>query len=101
MNNNTLHKNVTVKSEAGLHARPADLLVRLTKQFESTVLIEHRGEKIDCESILSILTLGATQGTELMLHVTGDDAEHAISALDRFFESGFQETQQLGDAVDS
>ncbi len=60
-----LYRTVTVVNPEGLHARPADLLVRLAKQFESTILILKDGESADCKSILSLLTLGAAQGTEL------------------------------------
>ena len=72
--------------------------MRLSIHFESEILIDHRGETIDCKSILSILTLGASDGTELVLRATGADAQQAIGAITEFFESGFQEPQELGDA---
>ena len=49
----------------GLHARPADLLVRLANQFESKILIGKNGEVVDCKSMISLMTLGAEKGTEL------------------------------------
>ncbi|TWU20559.1 Phosphocarrier protein HPr [Novipirellula galeiformis] len=82
---------VVVKNPQGLHARPADLLVRLASQFESVILIGKGNEQVDCKSILSLLTLGASAGTELSLSADGPDAEAAIQAIADLFEAGFDE----------
>ena len=86
-----LRRTVVVSSPQGLHARPADLLVRLANQFASVILIGRGGEMVDCKSILSLLTLGAAQGTELSLTAEGDDAENAIDSIEQFFLRGFDE----------
>lgn len=87
-----LHRTVVVSNPQGLHARPADLLVRLANQFTSLILIGRGGEMVDCKSILSLLTLGAAEGTELFLSAEGDDAENAIDSIEQFFLRGFDET---------
>ena len=87
----TLDRTVVVSNPQGLHARPADLLVRLANQFKSTILIGRGGETVDCKSILSLLTLGAAQGTELSLTAEGDDAESAIDSIEQFFLRGFDD----------
>ncbi|MCA9137662.1 MAG: HPr family phosphocarrier protein [Planctomycetales bacterium] len=84
-------RTVVVSNPQGLHARPADLLVRLANQFGSTILIGRGGEMVDCKSILSLLTLGAALGTELSLSAEGDDAENAIDSIEQFFLRGFDE----------
>ena len=89
---------VTVLNPQGLHARPADLIVRRASQFESKIEIGKLGEWVDAKSILSLLTLGAAQGTELGLQVQGPDAEEAIQALKELFQQGFNE---LSEAVDA
>ena len=48
---------------------------------------------MDGKSILSILTLGAEQGSELSIEADGPDARAALAALVRLIESGFQESQ--------
>ena len=68
MNKTPLSRTVTVRNPQGLHARPADLLVRMASKYESTILIGKDGELVDCKSILSLLTLGAGQGTEIVDH---------------------------------
>ncbi len=76
----------------GIHMRPADLLSRTAGRFACQVLIEHNGQAVDCKSIMSILTLGARQGTQLNLRVTGADAREAMDALCELFEHGFEES---------
>lgn len=94
MSESPLTRTVTVKNTEGLHARPADALVRLVDQFESNVKIGKRGELVDCNSILSILTLGAEQGTELQLSADGPDAESALKAIGELFDAKFEENSE-------
>lgn len=89
-----LCRTVVVLNPQGLHARPADLLVRTANQFESTILISRGGEQIDCKSILSILTLGAAQGTELSVSAEGADAENALDSIAQLFLNGFNEFKE-------
>lgn len=87
-----LCRTVVVNNPQGLHARPADLLVRLANRFDSTIMIGRGGEMVDCKSILSLLTLGAAMGTELSLSAEGGDAASAIDTIEQFFLSGFEES---------
>ena len=95
MKNEPITRTVIVRNSQGLHARPADLLVRLATQFESNIQIGKDGQLVDCKSILSLLTLGAAQGTELFLSAEGGDAEPAVVAISELFESGFEDTNQV------
>ncbi|TWU42886.1 HPr family phosphocarrier protein [Novipirellula artificiosorum] len=90
-NDSSLSTTVVVRNPQGLHARPADMLVRLAQQFESTIKIGKGGEHVDCKSILSLLTLGAAAGTELSVSAHGSDAETAVQAIVGLFEAGFEE----------
>jgi phosphocarrier protein HPr len=85
------HCVVTVKNPEGLHMRPADRLVRTASTFQSQIELERAGQVADCRSILSLLTLGATQGCELVLRAQGPDAEAAIRAISSLFDSQFDE----------
>ncbi len=82
-------KTVAISNPQGLHARPAELFARLALQFESDVEVIREGNRVDAKSILHVLTLGASQGTELTLQAHGVDAEDAIEALVRLVESDF------------
>lgn len=84
---------VRVINPQGLHARPADLIVRCAGQFQSEIQVAKGAERVDCRSILSLLTLGANEGTELLITAQGDDAEDAIAAVAALFEIGFNELE--------
>ena len=94
MNKNSPTRTVTVRNPEGLHARPADLLVRMASVYESDILIGRDGELVDCKSILSLLTLGAAQGTVLTISAEGGDAEEALNAIEELFEAGFDDKNE-------
>ena len=104
MNKTPQTRTVTVRNPEGLHARPADLLVRMASKFESKILIAKNAETVDCKSILSLLTLGAAQGTELSLSAEGADASEALDSIVQLFEAEFKpknEMEGVEPAVDS
>jgi phosphocarrier protein len=84
-------KNVTVINRAGIHARPSALLVQTTKNFKCNIYIEKKSDRINAKSIMGIITLGATYGTELKIVADGEDEELAVEALVKLFESKFEE----------
>lgn len=87
------HCLVTVKNAEGLHMRPADKLVRTAAGFQCQIELERAGQIADCRSILSLLTLGATQGSELVLRAQGPDADEAIRVIGQLFEQHFNELE--------
>lgn len=89
-------RTVTVSNPQGLHARPAHLLVRLATQFKSNILIGKDSELVDCKSILSLLTLGAAQGTELSITAQGTDATEALDSIVQLIEADFDDTKMQG-----
>ena len=94
MSGTPLCQTVVVRNPQGLHLRPADLLVKAASQFRASIRLGNEGEQADCSSILSLLTLGAVQGTELCLTVDGEDAADAMAAIVRLFENGFYELEE-------
>jgi phosphocarrier protein HPr len=99
MSEATATREVIIANRQGLHARPAHAFVTLATQFNSKIEIERDGERVDGKSILSILTLGAVQGTRLVLHVSGEDAEAAMESLALLVEQGFadEDCESLAD----
>jgi phosphotransferase system HPr (HPr) family protein len=85
---------VVVRNPSGLHARPAALFVRTAGQFGSKITIGNplagKGP-VDAKSILSVLTLGVSSGTEVEVSAEGDDAEAALAAIREAVESGLGE----------
>ncbi|TWU57745.1 HPr family phosphocarrier protein [Rubripirellula reticaptiva] len=90
----SLTRTVVVRNAEGLHARPADLLVRMASKYQAEIRIGKNSEWVDCKSILSLLTLGAAQGTELSVTADGIDAADAIDSITALFEAGFDDTSE-------
>jgi phosphocarrier protein len=88
-------RTVTVNNPQGLHARPADLFVRTALRFAAKIEVIKEGYRVDGKSMLSVLTLAAPQGTELVIEASGPDAVEAVSALVELIMHGFHETEAL------
>ena len=86
-----IEKTVTIINSAGLHARAASKLASLTATFSSKIEIGHNGKMVDGKSILSLMMLAATQGTELRIVVNGNDEELAMSAISAMINNKFGE----------
>jgi len=82
---------VTITNRAGIHARPAAVLVEAAKDFKSTIFYEKETFRINGKSILGIMTLGAGYGAKLKIIAQGEDEAEAVAALVRLFESKFEE----------
>lgn len=86
-------RTVVVTNPQGLHARPADLFVKLATRFASKVELVKGQERVDGKSILAILTLAAVAGTRLSIEADGPDAEQALDALAELIEHNFAEDE--------
>jgi phosphocarrier protein HPr len=82
---------VVVTNPQGIHARPADMFVKLAVQFQSTVDVIKDGARVDGKSILDMMMLAAVVGTELQIEATGPDAQSAIEALTELVRKDFGE----------
>ena len=71
----------TVRLPADLHARPAGLLSRTAAHFDAKVTFATAAKEVDARSVLMVMALGATAGTELTVRATGQDAESAVERL--------------------
>ena len=73
--------------------RPAYLFAETAARIDSQIEVEKDDIRIDGKSVLSILTLGAAQGSEVSIQATGSDAQDAIEALEQLVVSGFNMTR--------
>ncbi len=85
--------SVVVTNAHGVHARPADLFVKLARQFAAKVEVLKDGERVDGKSIIDVLTLGAAAGTELVIEAQGADAQAALEALTELVRNNFGESE--------
>ncbi len=78
---------VTVGNEMGLHARVATRLVQAMKNFSCKVTLLKDGMEVDARSVLGLLLLAATPGSEIVLKAQGPDSKLAVEALSRLIQN--------------
>lgn len=84
-------REVVVTNRAGIHTRPASMLVRTAAKFDADFFIYKDGLEINGKSIIGVMTLAAEQGARLQLVFTGHDADQAADEVQKLFEDGFGE----------
>ncbi len=77
--------------------RPAYMFAETASQFQSRIEVAKESVRIDGKSVLSILTLGAAQGSEVSIEATGDDAQQAVETLSNLIMSGFTPPDESSD----
>jgi phosphocarrier protein HPr len=82
---------VTIRNRAGMHARPAALLVKTASGFASQIFLEKDSERVNGKSIMGVITLGATYNTPLKIIAEGPDEAQAVDALQKLFDRRFEE----------
>ena len=76
-----------INDELGIHARPAGLLVKEAKQFNSTITLECGGKKAAAKGLMGVMGLAVKKGNEVTITAEGDDENAEISALETFFKA--------------
>ncbi len=88
-----IEKEITICNKLGLHARAAAKFVRTANNYKSKITLGKNARCIDGKSILGILMLAASQGTDLTLRVEGPDEREACQSLVSLIEDKFGEDQ--------
>ncbi len=76
-----------IKDEVGIHARPAGLLAKEVKAFESKVTISKGGKSAEAKKLMMVMGLGVKCGDEVTVSVEGADEDAAFEAVKHFFEN--------------
>ena len=84
-------KDVTVKNQVGLHARPATFFTQKANEFKSSIWLEKEERRVNAKSLLGVLSLGIMGDTEIRIIAGGVDEEQAVNALVALVDSGFAE----------
>lgn len=87
----TASSQVTIINKLGLHARPAMSFVDTASGFKSDIKVTKDGQVVDGKSIMQLMMLAATAGSELHIEAEGPDAEEAVAALIKLVNSKFDE----------
>lgn len=85
-------EKVVIKNRAGLHARPASLIVQEASRFSCALfLIKEDDTRVNAKSIMNLLTMGASYNTEIMIEADGPDEQEALDSLVALFNRKFEE----------
>ncbi len=77
----------TIKDEIGIHARPAGLLVKKAKEFESAVTLEKDGKSVSATKLMAVMSMGIKCGDTVNVTVEGSDEEKAAAEMEAFFSA--------------
>jgi phosphocarrier protein len=88
-----IKSNITIINKLGLHARAASKLVNLASQFSSSVYLDNKGNRVNAKSIMGVMMLAASIGTELLLEVDGEDEQACSQAIIELFNNRFDEDE--------
>ncbi|MFZ0443843.1 MAG: phosphocarrier protein HPr [Bacillus sp. (in: firmicutes)] len=80
-------KTYTITDEQGLQAQRVTLLVNTANKFASEVSLEYKARKVNLKSIMGVMSLGVSQGSEVKVSAMGEDAEAVIKALTETLEA--------------
>ncbi len=86
-----IHQEVTIINKLGLHARAAAKLVTCASRFQSSVHLNRNGHRVNGKSIMGVMMLAASQGTQLILELEGPDELDACQALMQLIGERFGE----------
>jgi len=86
-----LVKKLKIVNKLGLHARASMKLISLAGRFRSEIWICYGGHRVDAKDILNVMSLGAAQGSEIELIISGIDEADALKKITDLIQSGFGE----------
>lgn len=82
---------LVLNNPSGLHARPAAKFTQTAYAFKSNVKISGNNKEADAKSIILVMGMGLTKGTEITITVDGPDETECVAALKELVESNFGE----------
>ena len=77
----------TIKDELGIHARPAGMLVKEAKKYQSKITITKEGKTAEASKLMAVMSLGVKCGQTVQIAVEGPDEEEAAAGIQAFFEA--------------
>jgi len=86
-------KQITIINKLGLHARAAAKLINVTSQFSCDIQLAKDGRQVDGKSIMSVMMLAASKGTDLTVSTDGEDEQQALDAIEALINNRFDEEE--------
>ena len=86
-----IEKTVKIVNKAGVHTRPASMLVKIAAKYKSDFYLIKDGFQINGKSIIGVMSLAAEYGSSVNLRFEGPDEDKAAAEIIKYFEDGFGE----------
>lgn len=88
-----IEKQLTIINKLGLHARATAKLIGVTNNFSATIELEKDGKAVNGKSIMSVMMLAATQGTDIIVRTDGEDESQAMESIEAIINDRFGEPE--------
>ena len=82
-----LEKSIKPQVDGQLEARPIAMLVQVASQYDSTVYLETEGRRVNAKSIMGMMSLAASLGTEIRIITDGSDEEQAMAGMEAYLSN--------------
>lgn len=82
-----LEKSIKPQLDGQLEARPIAMLVQVASQYDSTVYLETEGRRVNAKSIMGMMSLAASLGTEIRIITDGSDEEQAMAGMEAYLSN--------------
>lgn len=79
-----ISKEITIRLENGLEARPVAMLVQVASQFDSTIYLEAGEKKVNAKSIMGMMSLGLDTGEKVIAVIEGSDEDAALEGIEKY-----------------
>jgi phosphocarrier protein len=88
-----MERDFEIVNKLGFHARAAVQFVQLASKFKSDIKVKKDNVIVCGKSIMGVLMLAASKGTNVTLIAIGEDEQEAIKELGELIENGFGESE--------
>ena len=89
----SVSKNLQIINKLGMHARAAAQFVQLASNFNSHIEIEKDNRRVNGKSIMGVMMLAASKGSNVTLHANGEDEDESINKLEALINNRFNEEE--------
>lgn len=86
-----ISRDVTIKNNVGLHARPATFFIQKANSYRSSIWVEREDRRVNAKSLLGVLSLGIVKGTTITIIADGSDEADALDGLAALIDTGFND----------
>ena len=88
-----LSRDIEIINKLGMHARAAAKFVKLASSFESLIEIERKGRRVNGKSIMGVMMLAASKGSQVTIYADGNDAKESLNQLEQLINNRFDEDE--------